>query len=158
MSDVKVTLYDGSYHDVDSSETAFKIAGSMAIKEAVGRAKPVLLEPIMAVEVVVPDEYNGAVMGDLTSRRGRIEGMDLRGATQIIKAFVPLPEMFGYASGLRLRTQGRATCSMHFDRYEPRPGGPPEDDEDRIAFVAVPRTPTAKGKDSGVALSEPDNW
>jgi elongation factor G len=123
MSDVKVTLYDGSYHDVDSSETAFKIAGSMAIKETVRRAKPMLLEPIMAVEVVVPDEFNAAVMGDLTSRRGRIEGMDLRGATQIIKAFVPLSEMLGYASDLRLRTQGRATCSMHFDRYEPAPAG-----------------------------------
>ena len=133
---------------------AFKIAGSMAIKEAGRRAKPVLLEPIMAVEVVVPHEYKNAVMGDLNSPRGRIEGMDLRGATQIIKALAPLPEMFGYASDLRLRTQGRATCSIHFDRYQPRPGGP--DDEDRTASAAVPRTPAPKGKDSGVALSEPD--
>jgi elongation factor G len=122
MSDVKVTLYDGSYHDVDSSEMAFKIAGSMAIKEAVRRAKPVLLEPIMAVEVVVPDEYNGTVMGDLNSRRGRIEGMDLRGTTQIIKAFVPLSEMFGYATDIRSRTQGRGSFTMHFGRYEEVPG------------------------------------
>jgi elongation factor G len=122
MSDVKVTLYDGSYHDVDSSEMAFKIAGSMAIKEAVRRAKPVLLEPIMAVEVVVPDEYNGTVMGDLNSRRGRIEGMDLRGTTQIIKAYVPLSEMFGYATDIRSRTQGRGSFTMHFGRYEEVPG------------------------------------
>jgi elongation factor G len=122
MSDVKVTLYDGSYHDVDSSEMAFKIAGSMAIKEAVRRAKPVLLEPIMAVEVVVPDEYNGTVMGDLNSRRGRIEGMDLRGTTQIIKAFVPLSEMFGYATDIRSRTQGRGSFTMHFGKYEEVPG------------------------------------
>ncbi len=122
MSDVKVILYDGSYHDVDSSEMAFKIAGSMAIKEAARRAKPVLLEPIMAVEVVVPDEYNGTVMGDLNSRRGRIEGMDLRGTTQIIKAFVPLSEMFGYATDIRSRTQGRGSFTMHFGRYEEVPG------------------------------------
>src|SRR5580658_9909133 len=122
MSDVKVTLYDGSYHDVDSSEMAFKIAGSMAIKEAVRRAKPVLLEPIMAVEVVVPDEYNGTVMGDLNSRRGRIEGMELRSTTQLIKASVPLSEMFGYATELRSRTQGRGSFTMHFGRYEEVPG------------------------------------
>jgi len=122
MSDVKVTLYDGSYHDVDSSEMAFKIAGSMAIKEAARRAKPVLLEPIMAVEVVVPEEYMGDVIGDLNSRRGRIEGMELRGTTQIIKSSVPLSEMFGYATELRSRTQGRGSFTMHFGRYEEVPG------------------------------------
>jgi len=122
MSDVKVTLYDGSYHDVDSSEMAFKIAGSMAIKEAARRAKPVLLEPIMAVEVVVPEEYMGDVIGDLNSRRGRIEGMELRGTTQIIKSMVPLSEMFGYATELRSRTQGRGSFSMHFGKYEEVPG------------------------------------
>jgi len=122
MSDIKVTLYDGSYHDVDSSEMAFKIAGSMAIKEAVRRAKPILLEPIMAVEVVVPEEYMGDVIGDLNSRRGRIEGMDLRGTTQIIKSSVPLSEMFGYATALRSRTQGRGSFTMHFGRYEEVPG------------------------------------
>ncbi len=123
MSDVKVTLYDGSYHEVDSSEIAFKIAGSLAIKEAAKRAKPVLLEPIMAVEVVVPEEYMGDVIGDLNSRRGRIEGMELRGTTQIIKSSVPLSEMFGYATELRSRTQGRGSFTMHFGRYEEVPGG-----------------------------------
>jgi elongation factor G len=122
MSDIKVTLYDGSYHDVDSSEMAFKIAGSLAIKDAVRRAKPVLLEPIMAVEVVVPEEYMGDVIGDLNSRRGRIEGMELRGTTQIIKSSVPLSEMFGYATELRSRTQGRGSFTMHFGKYEEVPG------------------------------------
>jgi elongation factor G len=121
MSDIKVTLYDGSFHDVDSSEMAFKIAGSLAIKEAVKRAKPVLLEPIMSVEVVVPEEYMGDVIGDLNSRRGRIEGMELRGTTQIIKSSVPLSEMFGYATELRSRTQGRGSFTMHFGKYEEVP-------------------------------------
>jgi elongation factor G len=122
MSDLKVTLYDGTYHDVDSSEMAFKIAGSMAIKAAVKRAKPVLLEPIMAVEVVVPEEYMGDVIGDLNSRRGRIEGMELRGTTQIIKSSVPLSEMFGYATDVRSRTQGRGSFTMHFGKYDEVPG------------------------------------
>jgi elongation factor G len=122
MSDLKVTLYDGSYHDVDSSEMAFKIAGSLAIKAAARKAKPVLLEPIMAVEVVVPEEYMGDVIGDLNSRRGRIEGMELRGTTQIIKATAPLSEMFGYATSLRSRTQGRGSFTMHFGKYEEVPG------------------------------------
>jgi elongation factor G len=122
MSDLKVTLYDGSFHDVDSSEMAFKIAGSLAIKEAARKAKPVLLEPIMAVEVVVPEEYMGDVIGDLNSRRGRIEGMELRGTTQIIKSSVPLSEMFGYATELRSRTQGRGSFTMHFGKYEEVPG------------------------------------
>ncbi len=121
MSDLKAILYDGSYHDVDSSEMAFKIAGSMAIKSAAGKAKPVLLEPIMAVEVVVPEEYMGDVIGDLNSRRGRIEGMELRGTSQIIKSSVPLSEMFGYATELRSRTQGRGSFTMHFGRYEEVP-------------------------------------
>ena len=121
MSDIKVTLYDGSYHDVDSSEMAFKIAGSLGLKEAARRAKPVLLEPIMAVEVVVPEEYMGDVIGDLNSRRGRIEGMELRGTTQIIKSSVPLAEMFGYATELRSRTQGRGSFTMHFGKYEEVP-------------------------------------
>jgi elongation factor G len=122
MSDVRVILYDGSYHEVDSSEMAFKIAGSMGFKEAAKRAKPALLEPIMAVEVVVPEEYMGDVIGDLNSRRGRIEGMELRGTTQIIKAMTPLSEMFGYATELRSRTQGRGSFTMHFGRYEEVPG------------------------------------
>ena len=123
MSDVKAVLYDGSYHDVDSSEMAFKIAGSMALKEAARKAKPVLLEPIMSVEVVVPEEYMGDVIGDLNSRRGRIEGMELRGTTQIIKSMVPLSEMFGYATELRSRTQGRGSFTMHFGTYEEVPAG-----------------------------------
>jgi elongation factor G len=122
MSDLRVSLYDGTFHDVDSSEIAFKIAGSMAIKAAAERAKPVLLEPIMSVEVVVPEEYMGDVIGDLNSRRGRIEGMTLRGTSQIIKAMVPLSEMFGYATELRSRTQGRGSFTMHFGRYEEVPG------------------------------------
>jgi elongation factor G len=123
MSDLKVSLYDGSYHEVDSSEMAFKIAGSLAIKAAAKKAKPVLLEPIMSVEVVVPEEYMGDVIGDLNSRRGRSEGMELRGTTQIIKAMVPLSEMFGYATELRSRTQGRGSFTMHFGKYEEVPGG-----------------------------------
>jgi elongation factor G len=119
--DIKVTVFDGSYHDVDSSEMAFKIAGSMAIKEAAKRAGAIILEPIMKVEVVSPDAYMGDVLGDLSSRRGRIGGMNQRGEAQVIDAQVPLSEMFGYATDLRSRTQGRATYSMHFDRYEPAP-------------------------------------
>ena len=123
MSDVKVTLYDGSFHEVDSSEIAFKIAGSMALKEAARKAKPVLLEPIMSVEVVVPEEYMGSVVGDINSRRGRIEGLELRGTTQIIKAMVPLSEMFGYATDIRSNTQGRGSFTMHFGKYEEDPRG-----------------------------------
>jgi elongation factor G len=115
--DVKVELVDGSYHDVDSSEMAFQIAGSMAIKEGLKRAYPVLLEPIMDVEVVVPEEFMGDVMGDLSSRRGQIQGMDSRGGGQVIRAMVPLSEMFGYATTVRSKTQGRATFTMQFDHY-----------------------------------------
>jgi len=121
MVDVKATLFDGSYHDVDSNEMAFKIAGSMAFKEAARRASPVLLEPVMAVEVVTPEDYAGTIMGDLSSRRGRIEGMEHRAGSQVIKAIVPLAEMFGYATHMRSSTQGRAEYSMHFARYEEAP-------------------------------------
>jgi len=121
MVDVRVTLTDGSYHDVDSSEMAFKVAGSMAFREAARRAKPVLLEPIMAVEVVTPEEFMGDVIGDLNRRRGRIEGMEPRGNAQVIRAHVPLAEMFGYATDLRSATQGRATYTMQFDRYNEVP-------------------------------------
>ncbi len=121
MSDVRAILYDGSYHDVDSSEMAFKLAGSYAIKEAARRASPVLLEPIMSVEVVVPEEYMGDVIGDINSRRGRMEGMELRGTSQIIKAMVPLSEMFGYATDIRSRTQGRGSFTMHFGKYDEMP-------------------------------------
>jgi len=121
MVDVKATLYDGSYHEVDSNEMAFKIAGSMAFKEAARKASPVILEPVMSVEVVVPEDFAGAIMGDLSSRRGRIEGMEHRAGSQVIKAIVPLAEMFGYATHMRSSTQGRATYSMHFARYEEAP-------------------------------------
>ena len=121
MVDVKAILYDGSYHDVDSNEMAFKIAGSMAFKEAARKASPVLLEPVMSVEVVTPEDYAGVIMGDLSSRRGRIEGMEHRAGSQVIKAIVPLAEMFGYATQMRSNTQGRAEYSMHFARYEEVP-------------------------------------
>jgi elongation factor G len=123
MSNVKVTVFDGAYHEVDSSEMAFKICASICFKEAARRAKPVLLEPVMRVEVVVPDEYMGAVNGDLISRRGRLEGTEILGSTHIIKAMVPLSEMFGYATELRSRTQGRGAFTMHFGRYEEVPKG-----------------------------------
>src|SRR5467141_1760131 len=121
MVDVKAILYDGSYHDVEPNEMAFKIAGSMAFKEAARKASPVLLEPVMAVEVVTPEDYAGVIMGDLSSRRGRIEGMEHRAGSQVIKAIVPLAEMFGYATHMRSSTQGRAEYSMHFARYEEAP-------------------------------------
>ncbi len=119
--DIKVTLYDGSYHEVDSSEMAFKIAGSMAVRDAIMKAKPVLLEPMMKVEVIVPEEYMGDVIGDINSRRGKIEGMESRSGAQVIRGFVPLSEMFGYATDLRSNTQGRGVYSMQFDHYEPVP-------------------------------------
>jgi elongation factor G len=119
--DVRVRLYDGSYHDVDSSEIAFKVAGSMAFKDAVMKAKPHVLEPLMKVEVVVPEDFMGTVMGNLSSRRGRILGSDLRGAMQAIKSEVPLSEMFGYATELRSMTEGRGSFTMEFAHYSPLP-------------------------------------
>ena len=119
--DVRVTLVDGKFHDTDSSEIAFKIAGSLAFKEAARRAKPVLLEPIFSVEVVTPEEYMGDVIGDLNRRRGRVNGMEPRGNAQVVSAHVPLSEMFGYATDVRSMTQGRATYTMQFDKYEEVP-------------------------------------
>jgi len=116
--DVKVTLVDGSYHDVDSSEMAFKIAGSMGFKEGFKRAHPVLLEPIMAVEVVVPESFIGEVSGDLASRRGKISNLENRSGVRVITAKVPMSEMFGYATQLRSSTQGRASYTMQFSNYE----------------------------------------
>jgi elongation factor G len=117
MVDVKATLFDGSFHEVDSSEMAFRIAGSMATKDAVQKANPTVLEPVMRVEVVMPEEFMGDVIGDLNSRRGHIEGMDNRNGTQVVSAFVPLASMFGYVTDLRSMTQGRATSSMEFSHY-----------------------------------------
>ena len=127
MTGVRVTLDDGKAHDVDSSEIAFKIAGSLGFKEAARRAKPVLLEPVMKVEVVVPEDHMGPVTGDLKSRRGQIEEMEKRGSTQIIRSTVPLSEMFGYATDLRSRTQGRASYTMHFLRYDQAPASVAEE-------------------------------
>ena len=119
--DVKVTLYDGSYHDVDSNEMAFKIAGSMGVRDAINKAGPQLLEPIMKVEVITPEEYMGDVIGDINARRGRVEGMEMRSGAQVIDAYVPLSRMFGYATDLRSNTQGRAVYVMQFDHYDPVP-------------------------------------
>ncbi len=132
MVDIKVTVYDGDYHEVDSSEMAFKICGSICVKEACRKAKPVLLEPVMAVEVVVPDEYMGTVNGDLISRRGQLEGTEIQGTTQMIRASVPLSEMFGYATELRSRTQGRGSFTMHFSRYEEVPKSVSEEIVSRV--------------------------
>jgi len=121
VCDVIVTLYDGSFHEVDSSEIAFKIAGSIAFKEAFKKASPIILEPIMEVEVVTPDEFMGDIIGNLNARRGKIEGVEKRGKMQIIKAFVPLSDMFGYSTDLRSLSQGRANYTMQFSRYEPLP-------------------------------------
>jgi elongation factor G len=121
MIDAKVTLFDGSYHEVDSSEMAFKIAASLAFKDGAKKAQLMLLEPVMSVEVVTPEEYMGDVIGDLSSRRGKIQSMEKRGGSQVIRAIVPLAEMFGYATDLRSRTQGRATYTMQFSSYEEVP-------------------------------------
>jgi elongation factor G len=121
MVDLRVTLVDGKYHDVDSSEIAFKVAGSIAFKEAARRAKPVLLEPIFAVEVVTPEDFLGEVIGDLSRRRGRVEGQERVGNALAVTARVPLSEMFGYATDLRSNTQGRANYTMQFERYEEVP-------------------------------------
>jgi elongation factor G len=121
LVDIKARLFDGSYHDVDSSEMAFKIAASMALKNAASKCKPVILEPMMRVEVVIPEEYLGDIMGQITARRGRVEGMEARGNAQVVRSMVPLSEMFGYATALRSSTQGRGVFSMHFDHYEEVP-------------------------------------
>jgi elongation factor G len=121
MVDVRVTLNDGKYHDTDSSELAFRVAGSLALKEAAKRAKPVLLEPIFAVQVVTPEEFMGDVIGDLNRRRGHVHGMEQQGNAQVVSAYVPLAEMFGYATDLRSTTQGRATYTMQFERYDEVP-------------------------------------
>ena len=130
--DFKVSLVDGSFHPVDSSEMAFKIAGSMAFKEACKKADPMILEPIMTVEVVAPEEYIGTVIGDLTSRRGKVNNLETRGTTQIVTVAAPLSNMFGYATDMRSATQGRATFSMQFSHYEPAPMAVVEDIIDRV--------------------------
>ena len=121
MVDVKVTLYDGSYHEVDSNEMAFKIAGSMGIQKGAKKASPVILEPMMSAEMITPENFMGDVVGDINRRRGRVKSMEMRHGAQVISAFVPLSEMFGYATELRSMTQGRASYSMQFDHYEQLP-------------------------------------
>jgi elongation factor G len=149
--DVRAVLRDGSYHVEDSNETAFKIAGSMAFKEAARKASPVLLEPVMGLEVVTPEDYAGVIMGDLSSRRGRIEGMEDRAGSQFIKAIVPLAEMFGYATQMRSSTQGRAEYSMHFAGYEEGPNNS-ESGADEIGVTAnKPKGPRPK---SGFAAAK----
>jgi elongation factor G len=130
--DLRVTLQDGSFHEVDSSEMAFKIAGSMAFKEAARKAGSIILEPIMSIEVVTPEDYMGDVIGDLNSRRGQVQGMDQRGNAQAIRAQVPLSEMFGYVNDLRSRTQGRATYTMQFDSYQQTPASVQEEIVKRV--------------------------
>jgi elongation factor G len=156
MDDVRIELYGGSYHDLDSSETAFRIAGSMAFQQAARKAKPVLLEPVMRVETVVPTEHTAEVVANLSRRRGQIQSQDARGETQIVNALVPLSEMFSYAADLRARTRGRGTFAMHLAGY--LPCSPPGDnDGGRDSLVGAPRKPRPGLRDSRVALPEPDD-
>ena len=156
VDDVRIELYDGSYHQGDSSDMAFKIAGSMAFQDAAKKARPVLLEPLMRLDVVTPIEHAGDVMRNLSSRRGLIQSQEDRGAVQVIGALVPLSELFGYSTDLRERTRGRGSFSMHFDRYEPCP---PRDNDDgsRDSLVAAPRNSPPTPRSSHVALPEPDD-
>ena len=155
MDDVRVELYDGSYHEADSSELAFKIAGAMAFQDAARRAQPVLLEPVMRVEVVVPEEYAGVICNDLSYRRAGVLSREDRVATRIITAVVPLAEMIGYAGDLRLETYFKGTYSMSFDSYQPRELADSDDPGPQSA-VAAPRRPTQPIRTSAVALPEPD--
>jgi elongation factor G len=153
-ADVRVELHDGSYYEGDSSDMAFKMAGSMAFQDAAKHAKPVLLEPVMRVEVNVPREYLGDVAGNLSSRRAQIECREDCGATQMVTARVPLSTMLGYGADLRERTQGRATFALTLDRYEPIGG--PDPDDDRHSYVGWPVTPRKPLNTSAIALPEPD--
>jgi len=155
VEDVRIELYDGSYHGIDSSEAAFKIAGAMAFQDAAQKAGPVLLEPVMRVEVVVSREYVSDVMASLSSRRGQIQSGEDRGSTQMISAHVPLSEMSGYSSDLRERTRGRGTFVMQFDHYQPVRRA--EDDGAQESFVRAPRRPSPTPRSSRVALPEPED-
>jgi elongation factor G len=157
IRDVSVELYDGSYHEIDSSEMAFKIAGALAFEDAAKKARPVLLEPVMHVEVVVPEEHTADVVGNLSGRRGQIQSYDNRGDAQVIRAVVPLSEMLGYAADLRSRTRGRATHSLHFDHYQQVRSDPHRSDGDRDSLVSAPLKPVPRSNDSAVALPEPDD-
>jgi elongation factor G len=152
---VKVTLLDGSYHDVDSNEMAFRIAGSMACKEAMRKASPILLEPVMAVEVVVPEEYLGTIIGSLNRRRGRIEGMEHHAGLQVVKASVPLSEMFGYAKHMSASTKGKGHVSIRYARYEeaPPPRGEWGGDESSVT-ANKPRRPRGSSGSAAAKLNE----
>jgi elongation factor G len=154
MVDVKATLYDGSYHDVDSNEMAFKIAASMAFKEAARKATPIVLEPVMSLEVVTREDFAGSIMADLSVRRGRIEGMEQRGGAQVINAIAPLAEISGYATHLRSITQGRAEYSMHFARYESVPRGGESGADTAGVTANKPKGPTVR---SGFAAAKLDS-
>jgi elongation factor G len=155
IDDVRVELYDGSYHEVDSSDRAFKIAGAMAIQDAAKKAGPLLLEPVMCVEVVVSKEHADHVIGNLSSRRGSIQARADRGGIQMIQAHVPLSEMFGYATDLRSRTHGRGSYAMQLERYQPCPATD-DNDGDRDSLVGEPRRPAPKPRASRAAQPEPD--
>jgi elongation factor G len=156
MDDVRVELYDGSYHDGDSSAAAFRIAGAMAFREAASRAGPVVLEPVMQVEVLVPGDHVADAMSLLSRRRGQIRSQEQRAGAHVIKAHVPLAEMFGYATDLRLRTRGRAATTVQLAGYHVRPGKPDAGDDDWTSSVTAPRMPPLKGKHTGIALPEPE--
>lgn len=155
IDDVRIELYDGSYHDVDSSEMAFGIVGAMAFQDAAKKAKPMLLEPVMRVEVAVPTEHLGDVIDSLSSRRGQIQSQEDRGSTQIISAHVPLSDLFGYSSDLRERTSGRGSLVMELDHYEPCRTD--SGDGGRESFVGAPRKPLPTLRSSRIALPEPDD-
>ena len=155
VDDVRIELYDGSYHDVDSSEAAFRAAGSLAFEDAAKKAGPVLLEPVMRVAVVVPEEHVAVVMVTLSARRGVIQAMQPRDETRFIVAHVPLSDMFGYSTDLHSRTSGRATYTMQFERYQPYRR--PERDEEQGSCVREPRGPLPEPRNAGIALPEPDD-
>lgn len=157
IQDFRVELYGGSYHDIDSSEMAFKIVGAMAFQDAAGKAMSVLLEPVMRVEVVVPEEYAADVVGNLCGRRGQIQSHDSQAHPQTVRAVVPLSEMFGYATDLRSRTRGRATHSLHFDHYQQVRTDPNRRDGDYDSLVGAPLRPVPRSNDSAMALPEPDD-
>ena len=156
IDDVRVELYDGSYHDADSSELAFKVAGAMAFVDAANKARPVLLEPVMRVEISIPQEYAGGILSDLTARRGEVQSREHRDGTEVVRARVPLAELFGYRRDLQSRTHGRGTYSEQFDRYEPVRGGPSGGDHPDDSVVGAPRKPAPKVDRAAASLPEPD--
>ena len=156
VDDVRVELYDGSYHEEDSSQTAFRVAGALAFQDAAQKAHPVLLEPVMRVDVTVPEEYVSDILRDLTTRRGDVRSREQRDGTEVIQARVPLSQLFGYRHHLQLRTHGRATFLEQFDRYEPVRGAPGGGDHPHESVVGAPRKPAPKVDRAAASLPEPD--